>query len=445
MTLSFSKKNTFKHGIHPPESKDETNKLPIRRFPFAPVMIIPLAQNIGAPSEPIVREGQEVVRGQVIAKASGFVSVPTHAPASGTIRKIGNVPTISGKMAQGIYLDPFPSDTQEVDEGDPINADSASIDEIIAAIQNAGIVGLGGAAFPTHVKLKVPEGKKCDTLLINGVECEPYLTTDHRVMLEQADDIFTGIKYLLKVTGAEKAIIGIEANKLDAAEHLQKHIPAESPNISVAVIPVKYPQGAEKMLITAVLGREVPSGGLPIDVGVVAVNVATTAEIGRLLPHGRGIMERVITITGPGVKKKGNYLIPIGTPLRYVLEQVGVEDNISEVYLGGPMMGVAVSNLDIPIVKGTSGVVVFTENEVKAHKEKIFPCIKCGACVEACPIFLNPSKLGILAKKEGYDQMAGEYNLMDCFECGSCTYVCPSNIPLVQYFRLSKSILRKRA
>jgi H+/Na+-translocating ferredoxin:NAD+ oxidoreductase subunit C len=445
MTLSFSKKNTFKHGIHPPESKDETNKLPIRRFPFAPVMIIPLAQNIGAPSESIVREGQEVVRGQVIAKASGFVSVPTHAPASGTIRKIGNVPTISGKMAQGIFLEPFPSDTQEVDEGDPIEADSATVDEIIAAIQNAGIVGLGGAAFPTHVKLKVPEGKKCDTLLINGVECEPYLTTDHRVMLEQADDIFNGIKYLLKVTGAEKAIIGIEANKLDAAEHLQKHIPAESPNISVAVIPVKYPQGAEKMLITAVLGREVPSGGLPIDVGVVAVNVATTAEIGRLLPHGRGIMERVITITGPGVKKKGNYLIPIGTPLRYVLEQVGVEDNISEVYLGGPMMGVAVSNLDIPIVKGTSGVVVFTENEVKAHKEKIFPCIKCGACVEACPIFLNPSKLGILAKKEGYDQMSSEYNLMDCFECGSCTYVCPSNIPLVQYFRLSKSILRKRA
>ncbi|KAA3611206.1 MAG: electron transport complex subunit RsxC [Calditrichaeota bacterium] len=444
MAFLFSKNNTFKHGIHPPESKDETNKLPIRRFPFAPVMIIPLAQNIGSPSEAVVREGQEVVRGQVIAKATGFVSVPTHAPASGTIRKIGNVPTISGKMTTGIYLEPFPSDTQEVIEGAPIEADSATVDEIIAGIQDAGIVGLGGAAFPTHVKLKVPEGKKCDTLLINGVECEPYLTTDHRVMLEQSDDIFAGIKYLLKVTGAEKAIIGIEANKQDAADHLQKNIPQNGLDISVAVIPVKYPQGAEKMLITAVLGREVPSGGLPIDIGVVAVNVATTAEIGRLLPHGRGIQERVITITGPGVKKKGNWQIPIGTPLRYVLEQVGVEDNISQVYMGGPMMGVAVSNLDIPIVKGTSGVVVFTDEQVKTRKEKIFPCIKCGACVDACPIFLNPSKLGILAKKEGYDEMTDEYNLMDCFECGSCTYVCPSNIPLVQYFRLSKSILRKR-
>ncbi len=444
MTFPFLKNNTFRHGIHPPESKDETNRLPIRRFPFAPVMIIPLAQNIGAPSRAIVREGQEVVRGQMLAEAGGFVSVPTHAPASGVIRKIGNVPTISGKMAPGIYLEPFPSDTQEVAEGDPVNIETASAKEIITGIQNAGIVGLGGAAFPTHVKLKAPDGKTCDTLLINGIECEPYLTTDHRVMLEQADDIFKGIEYLLKATGAKRAIIGIEANKPDAANHLQNKIPKNSLDISVAVVPVKYPQGAEKMLITATLGREVPSGGLPIDVGVVAVNVATTAEIGRLLPHGRGIQERVITISGPGVKKKGNYLIPIGTPLRYVLEQVGVEDNISEVYLGGPMMGVAVSNLDIPIVKGTSGVVVFTDNEAKKRKEKIFPCIKCGSCVDACPIFLNPSRLGILAKKEEYDQMSAEYNLMDCFECGSCTYVCPSNIPLVQYFRSSKTILRKR-
>jgi electron transport complex protein RnfC len=197
------------------------------------------------------------------------------------------------------------------------------------------------------------------------------------------------------------------------------------------------------MLITSVLGREVPSGGLPIDVNVVAVNVATTAEIGRLLPHGRGIQERVVTITGPGVKKKGNYLIPIGTPLRYVLDQVGVDEQISEVYMGGPMMGVAVSNLDISIVKGTSGIVVFAEKDVK-RPEKVYPCIKCGACVDACPISLNPSKLGILAKFEAYDQMAEAYHLMDCFECGSCSYVCPSHIPLVQYFRLSKSIVRKR-
>jgi len=441
-STTASPTGTFRHGIHPPEHKETTNSLPIRQFAFAPLIILPLSQHIGAPSEPIVREGQEVSRGQLLAKANGYVSVPLHAPVSGTIRKIANVPTISGKMARGIYLEPFPSSGQEVLDGVPIDLDNSTPDEILAGIQNAGIVGLGGAAFPTHVKLKVPEGKYCAVLIINGIECEPYLTTDHRVMLEQPGDIFMGIRYLLKATGAERVIIGIEANKRDAALHLDALRPRDLP-IEVKVVPVKYPQGSEKMLITSVLGKEVPSGGLPIDVGAVVVNVATTAEIGRLLPHGRGIQERVVTITGPGVEKKGNYLIPIGTPLRFVLEQVNAADNISEVYLGGPMMGVAVSNLDIPIVKGSSGVVVFTDNEVR-RANKVYPCIKCAACLDACPLFLNPSKLGILAKSEEYDLMVDDYNLMDCFECGSCTYVCPSRIPLVQYFRLSKSIVRKR-
>nr|WP_297789592.1 electron transport complex subunit RsxC [uncultured Allomuricauda sp.] len=442
MTLFNLHKNTFKHGIHPPESKDETSGMPIRQFPFAPVIILPMAQHIGAPSEIVVREGQEVQRGQLLAKANGYVSVPMHAPISGKVRKIANVPTISGKMSLGIYLEAFPFSTQEVLEGTPIDPDTATSEEILQGIQDAGIVGLGGAAFPTHVKLKIPEGKTCETLIINGVECEPYLTTDHRVMLEQESDIFTGIKYLLKATGAKKAIIGIEANKQDAADHLSKHIPKELP-VSVQVLPVKYPQGAEKMLITSILGKEIPSGKLPIEAGAVVVNVATTAEIGRLLPHGRGIQERVITITGPGVKKKGNYLIPVGTPLRYVLEQVGVDEDISEVYMGGPMMGMAVSNLDISIVKGTSGILVFTKKDVN-RSTTIYPCIKCGACVDACPIMLNPSKLGILAKFEAYDEMASDFNLMDCFECGSCTYVCPSHIPLVQYFRSAKRIVRKR-
>ena len=439
--LSFQS-NTFKHGIHPPEEKDETNSLSIRQFPFAPVIILPVVQHIGAPSEIIIREGEEVVRGQLLAKANGYVSVPLHAPVSGTIRKIVDIPTISGKMVKGIYLEAFPSSSQEVMEGIPVLLDTASKEDILQGIQDAGIVGLGGAAFPTHVKIKIPDGKHCKYLIINGIECEPFLTTDHRVMLEQADDIFMGIRYLLKATEAKKVIIGIEANKKDAAIHLQSQVPKDLP-VTIQVVPVKYPQGAEKMLITSVLGYEVPSGGLPIDVNTVVVNVATTAEIGRLLPHGRGIQERVVTITGPGVKKKGNYLIPIGTPLRYVLEQVGVDEHISEVYMGGPMMGMAVSNLDISIVKGTSGIVVFSKKETIGSK-KIYPCIKCGACVDACPIFLNPSRLGILAKFEAYDTMAEENNLLDCFECGSCSYVCPSNIPLVQYFRSSKSIVRKR-
>ncbi|MBO0340365.1 electron transport complex subunit RsxC [Flagellimonas profundi] len=442
MSLFNLHKDSFKHGIHPPESKDDTSGLPIRQFPFAPVIILPMAQHIGTPSEIVVREGQEVQRGQLLAKANGYVSVSMHAPVSGKVCKIANVPTISGKMSLGIYLEAFPFSTQEVLEGNPIDPDTATPEEILQGIQDAGIVGLGGAAFPTHVKLKIPEGKTCETLIINGVECEPYLTTDHRVMLEQENDIFTGIKYLLKATGAKKAIIGIEANKQDAADHLSKHMPKGLP-IAVKVLPVKYPQGAEKMLITSILGKEIPSGKLPIEAGAVVVNVATTAEIGRLLPHGRGIQERVITITGPGVKKKGNYLIPVGTPLRYVLEQVGVDQEISEVYMGGPMMGMAVSNLDISIVKGTSGILVFTKKDVD-RSTTIYPCIKCGACVDACPILLNPSKLGILAKFEAYDEMASDYNLMDCFECGSCTYVCPSHIPLVQYFRSAKRIVRKR-
>jgi electron transport complex protein RnfC len=434
-------KDSFKHGVHPPENKEETNKLPIRQFTFSPLIILPMQQHIGAPSKIIVREGQEVARGQLLAVADGYMSVPMHSPVSGTIRKISKVPVISGQMTEGIYLEPFHSSGQEVLEGSPVSLD-ASPEQILKGIQDAGIVGLGGAAFPTHVKLKIPDGKSCEFLIINGIECEPYLTTDHRVMLEQADDIFMGIRYLLKSTGAKQVIIGIEANKQDAADLLTQKIPSGMP-VTVKVVPVKYPQGAEKMLITSLLGKEVPSGGLPIDVHAVVVNVATTAEIGRLLPHGQGIQERVITISGPGVKKKGNYLIPIGTPLRYVLEQVGAADKISEVYMGGPMMGVAVSNLDISITKGTSGIIVFGEQDVN-KTDKIFPCIKCGACVDACPISLNPSKLGILAKAEAYETMADNFHLMDCFECGSCSFVCPSNIPLVQYFRLSKSILRKR-
>ena len=434
--------NTFRHGIHPPEHKSETNGLSIRQFPFAPLIILPLSQHLGAPSQVIVREGQEVSRGQLLAEAGGYVSVPIHAPISGVVQKIANVPSITGKMVPGIFLKSFPGSSQEVVTGKPVDVESATPEQILQGIQDAGIVGLGGAAFPTHVKLKVPEGKTCDELIINGIECEPYLTTDHRVMLEQADDIYTGIRYVLKATGAKEVIIGIEANKQDAADHLDANLPSDLP-VSVKVVPVKYPQGSEKMLITSLLGREVPSGGLPIDVKALVVNVATTAEIGRLLPHGRGIQERVVTITGPGVKKKGNYLIPIGTPLRFALEQVGFDEDISEVYMGGPMMGVSVSNLDISIVKGTSGVVVFTQKEIR-KSSKIYPCIKCAACVDACPLSLNPSQLGILAKFEQYDLMASDYNLMDCFECGSCSYVCPSNIPLVQYFRLSKSLVRKR-
>jgi electron transport complex protein RnfC len=423
-------------------AKEDTCDAPIRQFPFAPVMVVPLAQHTGKPSRAVVREGQEVLRGQCLGEPDGDLSVATHAPASGRVQRIDLVPAIGGRMVPGIYLEPFPGSTQEVAAGRPCPLDGATAEEIIGAIQRAGIVGLGGAAFPTHVKLRIPAGKSAETLIINGVECEPYLTTDHRVMLEQRDDVFTGIRYLLKATGAAHAIVAVEANKPDAARALREAQPADLP-AAVSVLPVKYPQGAEKMLISALLHREVPSGGLPLDVGAVVVNVATTAEIGRLLPHGQGIQERVITITGPAVRRKGNYRIPIGTPLRFALDFVGVADDLGQVFLGGPMMGQSLPSLDIPITKGTSGFVAFHRDQSLGARHE-YPCINCGYCVDACPLFLNPARLGVLALNQRFDAMA-EHHLMDCFECGACAYVCPAHIPLVQRFRGAKAFLRKNA
>lgn len=434
---------TFRHGVHPPEAKDETKDLPIRQFPFAPLLVVPLSQHAGKPAVPVVREGQEVTRGQTIARPDGFVSVAMHAPASGVVRRIALAPAISGRMVPAVYLEPFAGSTQEVADGKPCPVDGATPAEIVTAIQEAGIVGLGGAAFPTHVKLAIPPGKSVDTLILNGAECEPFLTTDHRVMLEQREDIFAGLRYLLKVTGATRAIIGVEENKPDAAAHLRAGAPADPP-VEIELLRVKYPQGAEKMLITALLGREVPSGKLPVDVRALVVNVATAAEIGRLLPRGRGIQERVVTVTGPAVRKKGNYRIPIGTPLRFVLETVGVvEEEVNRVFLGGPMMGQAASSLDIPLTKGTSGVVAFTDDAAERTHREVHPCIRCGYCLAACPMFLNPSQLGLLARNGEYERMAADENLMDCFECGSCSFVCPSHLPLVQQFRVAKSMVRK--
>ncbi len=440
--VSLVNLKSFRHGVHPPESKAATSGLAIRQFPFAPVLVVPLSQHLGKPAIPVVRAGEEVARGQTIAEADGFMSVAMHAPASGVVEKIALAPSISGQMAPSIYIRPFPGSTQEVVRGELCELETAEPDDIINAIQKAGIVGLGGAAFPTHAKLKIPAGKSVDTLIINGVECEPYLTTDHRVMLEQRDDIFMGVRYLLQATGAERAIIGVEANKPDAIAHLRAGLPEDLP-ATVEALRVKYPQGAEKMLITALLGREVPSGGLPLDAHTLCVNVATCAEIGRLLPWGRGIQERVITITGPAIERKGNYRIPIGTPLRFLLETVGVAEDVNRVFLGGPMMGASAPNLDIPITKGTSGVTAFRDLEAALTHSAVYPCIRCGYCLDACPIFLNPAELGLLAKNGEHQRMADERHLMDCFECGSCSYVCPSHIPLVQQFRVAKAAVRK--
>ncbi len=441
--IDILKRKTFAHGVHPPEYK-ETAAKPIRRLPFAPEMVIPLSQHFGAPAVPLVHPGQEVLRGEPIARAAGFMSVPIHAPATGVIEDIRLMPSARGPKQEAIILKVHPGASQRVLYGVEQDPDTMAPEAIVKAIQETGMVGLGGAGFPTHVKLTVPPEYEVDTLVVNGCECEPYLTTDHRIMLEYTDDLIRGIRIAMKASGTRRAVIGVEDNKPDAILAIQRKLKADDP-IRVEAVQTKYPQGSEKLLIKVLLGREVPSGGFPFQVGVVVNNVGTLAEIGRLLPEGEGLIERVVTITGPEVKKPGNYLVPLGTPLRFILEQVGYFGDASHLILGGPMMGVTVASLDVPITKPVSGLVVLPEKASNDKGDRIYPCIKCGKCVDACPIHLNPSRLGQLAAKRQYGVMAEEYHLNDCFECGCCSYVCPSNIPLVQYFRIAKSVNRERA
>ncbi len=438
-------KKSFPHGIHPDEAKELTAGKKIKRFPFPPYLVMLLSQHAGKPAKPVVRQGQEVRRGQLIAEADGFVSAPIHSPASGTIKSISKALDSNGRLVPAIIVEPYAASGQSLGAAAPRALEDFTPQEIVEGIRSMGMVGLGGAAFPTHVKFSLPPGKHVDTLIVNGCECEPYLTADHQVMLEQPDLVVLGARLALKALGAERGIVGIESNKLDAVEVMRKAF-APHPEFSVQVCETKYPQGAEKMLTKALLGREIPSGGLPADAGVMCSNITTLAEIGALLPYGRGLIERVISITGEGVKRPGNYLVAIGTPLEFILEHVGLVSDAFAVIFGGPMMGKAVSFLETPITKGVSGILVLTAAELGEHarRTKVFPCIRCGECLRACPMMLNPSQLGRLARKDRFDVMADKYHLYDCFECGCCTYTCPANIPLVQYIRMAKQILRER-
>ncbi len=439
----FFRQHTFARGVHPDAHKGTAGS-PIRRMPYASRMILPLAQHIGKPALPLVRVGEEVVRGQPIARADGFLSVPIHAPADGVIEAIELKASARGPWVESIVLRVFEASTQEMAWSEPFDVERATPKEIIRAIQDSGMVGLGGATFPSHAKLTVPPEHKIHTLIVNGCECEPYLTCDHRLMLEYPADLMVGIRLAMRAIGAERAIIGIEDNKLDAAAAIRQCLPADG-RISVQVVPTKYPQGAEKMLIKSVLGVEVPPGKLPMHVGVVVNNVGTLAQLGQLLPAGQGLTERVVTVTGPGIKKPGDYWVPLGTPMRTVLAWAGVNEvSEREIILGGPMMGQAVASLDVPVTKGVSGILVFDRLQIDedSHR-KTYPCIKCGECVKVCPMGLNPSMLGMLAAQSEYEEMGSTYHLGDCFECGCCTYVCPSHIPLVQQFRVAKGMLRK--
>jgi electron transport complex protein RnfC len=380
------------------------------------------------------------------------------APISASVATLKTAkPTSEGNPPDGISIsntnpkggkEPAIIITTSLDSGQQVPASDRYYDyqqmsraELIKAVQDIGMVGLGGAAFPTHVKMNIPADRTIHTLLINGCECEPFLTTDHRVMLENIDNLLLGIRIAMKCVAAPKAIIGIEDNKLDVLETIKPHLPSDG-TITIEAVETKYPQGAEKMLAYSLLDIEIPSGGLPSDVGLAVFNVATLAEIGALLPKGQGLIERIITITGDDLEKPGNYLAPIGTPLRYLLDFAGFKGVEAELILGGPMMGMPARSLDVPITKGTGAVLVLDKRATK--NDEILPCIKCTQCLQACPINLNPSELGLLAAKRQYDVMEEKYHLNDCFECGCCSYVCPSNIPLVQYFRIAKVLNRER-
>ncbi len=434
---------TFSHGVHPQGYKDLSGKSPIERMPFVDEYILPLGQHIGAPSKPIVSKGQKVRRGQKIAEPGGYVSVALHSPVDGTIAEIGLYPNPSGQEQPAIKIrsDPF---SQQLVAGTNIS-DLEDLDEksFISAVQGSGLVGLGGAAFPAHVKFAIPEGKNCRYLMLNGCECEPFLTSDDRLMVEYAADLIDGIEILNRYIKAEKICIAIEVNKPEAIKTLQISTASKKRPVEIEVIPlkVKYPQGAEKMMISAILGKEVASGKLPIDLGVLVSNVGTMVALSQYFRKGQPLIERVVTVTGTAIGRPANVMVPIGTPMRDLVEWCGgITDDATRLLLGGPMMGFVQKNLDTPVVKGTSGILSLTKNEVRDLDE--YSCIRCGRCLDACPLFLNPSLLGLLAKKGLWEEME-ENNIMDCFECAGCSFVCPSSIPLVQSFKVAKGFVRE--
>jgi electron transport complex protein RnfC len=432
---------TFRQGVHPPELKTLTELCRIRRMPFPDEVVLPLSQHTGKPARLLVKAGDHVERGDKIGAADGFISAPVHASATGTIEEIGLWPHPNGSYSEAVRIkvDKY---SAQVPRGRTVpDWHGLSPEQIRAAVRDAGVVGLGGAAFPTHVKLTPPEGAKIDTLVLNGCECEPYLTSDHRTMAEYPDRVILGTRIMMMCLGVSHAMIGIEKNKPDAIEALTAALPSDL-NITIHPLTVKYPQGAEKMLIDALLKREVPSGKLPLDAGVVVQNVGSIAAIAEVFETGLPLVERIVTVTGKGIQEPSNLIVPVGTKLRDLIDMCGgLKEDAFEIVFGGPMMGASQASMDVPLLKGTSGVVVLSEDECK--RAETHACIRCGHCLDACPIFLNPQHLGALARAERFEEM-NDYHLADCMLCGCCSYTCPSNIPLSQLFQMAKTALWKR-
>ncbi|HOO98868.1 MAG TPA: electron transport complex subunit RsxC [Bacteroidales bacterium] len=436
-------KTFTKGGVHPPENKLTAN-CPIEYLSVPRSVTIPVSQHIGAPANIIVNKGDSVLTGQVIAESKGFVSAYIHSSVSGKVNKIDTVTDTSGYKQTAVFIDVEGDEWVEtIDRSEEIVTESGlSGNEIVQRCLKSGIVGLGGATFPSHVKLTVPAGKKCNILIINGVECEPYLTSDHRLMLERGEEVLMGVSLLMKALGVEKSVVGIENNKKDAIEHISR-LATGFKGISVYPLKVKYPQGAEKQLIKALINREVPSGKLPLDVNAVVHNVGTCFAVYEAVIKNKPLFERVVTITGHSVARPGNYMVRTGTPVMHLIEAAGgIPEDTGKIVSGGPMMGKAICSTEVPVVKGTSGIVLFPSGSSERNPSQ--PCIRCAKCVDACPLGLEPFLLMTLTEKELFERAEKE-RITDCMECGSCSFICPANRPLLDYIRLGKSTVIKMA
>ncbi|MFW6119591.1 MAG: electron transport complex subunit RsxC [Petrotogales bacterium] len=432
---------TFRGGIHPPERKGLSEGNEITFMPLPEKVYIFLDNHAGVTAKPLVEDGNRVKTGQKIAEAGGFISADLHSSVTGTIEAIEKHyhPTLQ-KPREAIVIKR--DSTEEWKYLEPAKPyEKFEKEQLVKRIKEAGIVGLGGAMFPTNVKLSPPEDKNIDLLIINGAECEPYLTIDYRMMLEFSEEIVKGALAIKKALDIDKVIIGIESNKPEAIKRMKET--CKGTDINVEILKTKYPQGAEKQLIYAVSKRKVPSGGLPMDVGTVVQNVGTAFAIYEAIEKGKPLIERGITITGEAVYKSVNVIARIGTMADELIEMAGgiKENQVDRVVFGGPMMGIAVPRTNIPIIKGTSGITVMSEESTKTTERETMPCIRCGSCVDACPMFLLPFQLNLYADNRLYNN-AVEEGLLDCIECGSCSYACPANIDLVKNFKLAKKVYK---
>lgn len=429
---------TFKGGIHPPYNKERSRYLSIENLEGSKEMIFPLSQHIGAPASPVVKTGDRVCTGQLIAAASGFVSANIHSSVSGTVTAIRPCLHPNGTEVMSIVIENDFKYEKDSSVTANSSADMLSTEEILEIVRNAGIVGMGGATFPTHVKLSPPADKKIEAVIVNGAECEPYLTSDHRVLLESPEGVLKGLKACMKALNVTIGYVAIEDNKEDAIKTVSENAKAFD-GITVVPLKTKYPQGSEKHIIKAVTGREVPSGGLPADAGVVVINVDTANSISTAIDTGMPLITRIVTVGGDAMKEARNFRVRIGTPVKDVIEAAGgfcAEPD--KILLGGPMMGTAISSTEVPIIKGTGAVLAFTKKAAPTTGK----CMRCGKCVDACPMHLQPLLLRAYGKKGDLD-MLKKLNITDCIECGVCSYLCPGGQNPLQYIRVSKLKLKE--